>query len=355
MPAVSVDTFFACTLMVIVVLSAMAGASKIILPYVNNAVGLNAPERYEQLSKYVLLSAGAPSDWGQNGQADPQVFGLGKADSGNPYELDVDKVTRLNDENQYSVSYADAFASFGLPDVSFSLEIKPVFEVITNLTAIFDADNITVYQFEILTEKDGAPVSAEIKCRIIAESYLNTADTIPSDGKVYQNITIPDSVNGPALLVAFARHAYDDRIVSYGSYAFAHNSTETETRGTYLKLSPLNYLLNASIVHPETNLSEAYAVTFDYSASLEQVSRSNDSAVYQIPRFLDPSPVVIVLTGRNSTVFFAEWVAYPQVPTRFGADFTNSASLSSIYAFTYMVKVGSVIYRCTVRLGGPRE
>jgi hypothetical protein len=341
--------------MVIAVLSAMAGASKIILPYMNNTVDLNAPERYEQLSKYILLNAGIPSDWGRNGQVDPQIFGIGKGDSGNPYELDIDKVTRLSDENQYSLSYADAFASSGFPDVSFSLGIKPVFEVIINLTAIFEAENATVYRFEILTEKDGASVSAQIKCRIIAENYANTTGTIASDGKAYLNITISDSVNGPALLVAFARHAYNDRIVSYGSCVFAHNSTEPETRGTYVKLSPLDYLLNASVIHPETNLSEAYAFTFDYGAPLEQVSRSNSSDVYRIPRFLDSSPTVIVLTGRNATSFFAEWVAYPQVPAHFGADFASSKSLSSIYAYTYPVTIGSVIYTCTVRLGGPRE
>jgi len=137
---------------------------------------------------------------------------------------------------------------------------------------------------------------------------------------------------------------------------WSHADKEKPSAKTVISPGPYLFLLG----DPGTGKSLigkalAEKLTFDYSASLEQVSRSNDSAVYQIPRFLDPSPVVIVLTGRNSTVFFAEWVAYPQVPTRFGADFTNSASLSSIYAFTYMVKVGSVIYRCTVRLGGPRE
>jgi len=38
MPAISVDTFFACSLMVLLVLSAMASTSKLLYPHINNTV-----------------------------------------------------------------------------------------------------------------------------------------------------------------------------------------------------------------------------------------------------------------------------------------------------------------------------
>ena len=55
MPAISVDTFFACSLMVLLVLSAMAGASKLLYPQINSAVDENIAERYREISKYLLL------------------------------------------------------------------------------------------------------------------------------------------------------------------------------------------------------------------------------------------------------------------------------------------------------------
>jgi hypothetical protein len=60
----------------------------------------------------------------------------------------------------------------------------------------------------------------------------------------------------------------------------------------------------------------------------------------------------MVITGLNSTSFFAEWVVYPQMPLEIGADFANSNSLSNVFAYTYVVTVNSAFYECRVRLGG---
>jgi hypothetical protein len=60
----------------------------------------------------------------------------------------------------------------------------------------------------------------------------------------------------------------------------------------------------------------------------------------------------MVITGLNSTSFFAEWVAYPQIPLEIGANFANSNSLSNVFAYTYIVTVDSALYECRVWLGG---
>lgn len=353
MPAVSVDTFFACSLMVIAVLAAMAGASKLLYPYISNNVDQNTVRRYEQISRYMLLNSGKPSSWGQNGQISPETFGLAEDGSECPYELDIDKVSRLNNESRYAVSYADLFTSLKLVDVSFRLEIKPVFEVIVNLTATFPLTNETVYQFELLTEKHGSSVPAELKCYVVAENYLDATSVYTANGKVYQNVTLANNITGPALLIVFARHAFNAKVVSFSVFPFAHNSAEPNLAGTFLKLNPLNHVLNASFVHSGLNLSRAYALTFDYNSTLTQTMQSNESASYGIPRFLSPSPTVVVLTGWNSSVFFAESVAYPQIPLQAGADFAGAMSLSNVFAFTYAVTINSAVYECTVWLGGP--
>jgi len=355
MPTISVDTFFACSLMVLLVLSAMTYASKLLYPHINNAVDTNIAERYESVSKYLLLNDGTPSNWGQNYQVVPENFGLAKTGSDNPYELDIDKVSRLNNENLYAVSYPQIFTASEMSDVSFRIEVEPIFEVALNLTATFEGANETSYEFEILTEKQGVPVQVELKFYVVAENYLETSHACISSGRTCVNATISNDVNGPALLVVFARSVSNAKIVSFSAYPFAHNSTEPKPKDTFLKLSPLNYKLNVSLIYPETNLSDAYALSFNYSSILTQTENSSQSATYNIPHFLDQSPTLIVVTGWNSTSFFTEWTAYPQIPLQTGTNFASSATLSNVLAYTHLVTIDSALYKCTIWLGGPRE
>jgi len=355
MPAISVDTFFACSLMVLLVLSAMASASKLLYPHINNKSYDNAAKRYREISKYMLLNHGTPSNWGEDGQTVPEKFGLADAHSDYPYELDIDKVSRLNSENAYALSYAQMFTALKMPDASFSIEIKPTFEVILNLTATYQFASETVYQFEISTEKHGVPVEAELKCYTVAENYLGGNYVNFSDGKTALNVTLQNSVVGPALFSVLARAICNAKIVSFGVYAFAHNSPEPKPNGTFLRLSPLNYTLDVAFIYSGINLSRAYALTFNYSSTLTQTSISNQSATYSVPHFLDADPTLTIVTGWNSTVFFAEWTAYPQIPLQTGADFADSVTLSNVFTYTYTITINSALYECTVRLGGPRE
>jgi len=355
MPAISIDTFFACSLMVLLVLSAMAGASKLLYPYINNTDYENIAERYRETSKYLLLNNGKPSNWGQKGQIVPETFGLAKAGSDNPYELDIDKVSRLNSENLYAVSYAQIFTALKMPDVSLRIEIKPIFEVAINLTATYASANDTVYKFAISTERHGVPVQAELKCYVVAENYLETNHVYASNGEAYVNITLSNDVSGPALFVVFAKAVCDAKMVSFGAYTFAHNSASPKPRGTFLRLSPFNYTLEASFIYPEIILSRAYALTFNYHSILTKTESGNQSVTYSLPHFLDPSPTLMIVTGWNSTSFFTEWATYPQIPLQTGANFASSTALSNVFAYTYTVTVNSALYECTVWLGGPRE
>ena len=355
MPAISVDTFFACSLMVLLVLSAMACASKFLYPHISNAVDVNIAERYESVSRHLLLNDGTPSNWGQNHQITPETFGLAKTGSSNPYELDIDKVSRLNSENLYSMSYAQIFTALEMSDVSFRIEVEPVFDVAVNQTAAFEGANETSYEFEILTEKQGFSVQADLKFYVVAENYLETSHDYVSNGRTHVNITLPNDVNKPALLVVFARSTSNARLASFNAYTFASNSTELNPKGTFLRLSPLNYNLNASLLYLGINLSDAYALSFNYFSTLTQNANNNQSVTYDIPRFLDSSPTLIVVTGWNSTSFFTEWTAYPQIPIQTGVSSASSTALSNVFAYTYLVTIDLAIYKCTVWLGGPRE
>jgi hypothetical protein len=354
MPATSVDTFFACSLMVLLVLSAMAGASKVLYPQISNSVDEFAYERYMEISKHLLLNPGEPADWGQNSQVVPEKFGLAEANAEILYALDIDKVSRLNDQNRFSLSYAQMFASLKISDVSFRIEIEPIFEVSINLTATFHAENETIYKFEVSTEKQGAPVEAELKYYVVAENHFEGSQAHTSNGVAAFNVTLPENVGGPALLVVFAKAVYNVRMVSFSVYAFEHSLGEPQPVGTFLRLSPLNHTLEAFFGYQEITLTEAYALTFNYSSTLAKIANGNQSATYSIPCFQDSSPILLVVTGRNSTAFFAEWTSYPQVPLQTGVNFDDSTTISNVFAYSYIVTIDNALYRCKLWLGGPR-
>jgi hypothetical protein len=355
MPAASIDTFFACSLMVLLVLSAMASTSKLLYPYIDYATDSNVAERYKEFSEYLLLNMGNPTDWGENNETTLTSFGLARTGSGVPYELDIDKVSRLNSENLYAVSYARIFSVLEISDIAFKIEIKPVFNVKINLTSTYTETKRTVYQFKVLTEKNGALVPSNLKSYAITGNYVETTGVCASNGETYFNVTLSNTVNGPALLVVFAESAYNDKLMSFNAYAFAHNSKSPEPNGTFLKLSPLNYTLTASFVNQTTTLSNAYAFTFNYNLTLTPTGNNSKSTTYNIPYLADSSPMLLVVTGTNSATIFAEYTTYPQIPLQMGSDFENSETRSNVFAYTYLVTINSAIYECTVWVGGPRE
>jgi hypothetical protein len=355
MPAVSVDTFFACSLMVMLVLSAMAITTKLVFPSMNVTNSQNLAERYRETSRYLLLNTGKPPNWGQNSQTNPETFGLARPNADSEYDLDRDKVSRMNTENAYAISYLDMFVSLEMPDLSFRIKIEPLFKVSTKLAGAFISGNGTIYEFEISTDKHGAPISAQLKIYVVAGEYLNSMPVLVTSGKISQNITIPNSVAGPALLIILARSSYNDKIVSFDALAFAHNSSQPNTEGTLLRLSPLNFNLNVSLLDSKAVLAEAHALTFGYNSTLSLTSNTTMSATYAIPHFLDTSTTVLVVTGSNSTTFFTEWTTYPQIPAENGANLANSNTLSSIFSFTYAITIDSAIYECTIWVGGLKE
>jgi hypothetical protein len=122
MPASSIDTFFACTIMITLVLAAMVNTSNMLRPSMDNALHQNDTERLRQLAEHLLLSAGTPNNWGSLKDTVPTSLGFADSNAFIPYELDIDKVTRLNDINLYSLSYAQLWQASGVSDVSFNIE-----------------------------------------------------------------------------------------------------------------------------------------------------------------------------------------------------------------------------------------
>jgi hypothetical protein len=121
---------------------------------------------------------------------------------------------------------------------------------------------------------------------------------------------------------------------------------------TFTRLSPLNYVLNASLVSSSVQVRNAKVFTFNYNFSLVEKSEGAQTKEYYVPRLVDSSPMIMVLTGYNGSMSFAEWAAYPQLPILTGANFTESIARSKIVSLSYIVTVNQALYEVVTKWGG---
>jgi hypothetical protein len=339
--------------MILLVLSAMVGTSKLMAPYLNDLADRDSAGRFQHLASNLLLTTGSPSNWGQLKRIVPSAFGLTRADAVIPYELDLDKVTRLNSENIYSLAYSDIWQAFGVNDASFQIEIKMLFDLSVQLVSNSTQGNLTVYEFEVRAEKSGMPISADLRSYVVLRDFVNdTEASTSSNGASTLTMGIPNSINGTALFLAFAKSTVDPQVVSYIVYAFSHNSPNPLPNGTFVDLSPVNYILNASFAHATTEVIKAQVFTFSYNFSLTELTQGTQTVEYVVPRLIDSSASVMVVTGSNGSAYFAEWVAYPQVPLQIGADFSESITGSRVEVCSQVVTIGSALYEVVTKWGG---
>ena len=348
MPASSVDTFFACSLMVILIVSAMVGTAKVMQPYINDLSNMNGMERCRGLAEYLLLSTGKPSNWGKMADIAPTAFGLA-SETQRPYELDLDKVSRLNNNSIHSITYQEISAALGTKDISLNIKIHPLFEVSINLVSNQSGETETTYTFQVSTSKSGFPVSAWLQCYTVVETYSNNvSSSTGSNGVDLVNATLPNSPNGMALFMVFAKAKANSRMMAFNVHSFSHNSETPEPNGTFLQLSPLNYALNVSFQYQTVEISNAYVFTCNYHFNLSQIAAGNQTVEYSIPHLLDVSPMMLVFNGNNGSTSFAEWTAYPQLPLEIGADFGDLTTMSKTAALTYIVSINSVLYESII-------
>jgi len=349
MPSASMETLLACYIMTVLVLSSMVGISVVVHPYLESQLSRYSVDSSRSLAEYWLLNPGSPSNWGSASNLDLTAFGLAKVNYKTPFDLDIDKVTRLNQENTYHVSFYEVFTALGTEDRAIKIRIAPIFDIDINLTSQSVGNDSTVYTFEVSTERSNLPVTTTLHCYVILGDYVDTVtSTVQGEGSL--EVEIPNSLNGTALLIAFARA--EPRVISFNVYSFGHNTSESPNQpGTFIKLSPLNFTLYAEHLFPEENVSSVKVFTYSYNFDLTKKSETGQTEMYTIPRLLEASPMILVITGTNQSRSFAEWVAYPQLPIDFGSSFDGQRSASNSISCNFVVTINSALYECRIILG----
>jgi hypothetical protein len=343
MPAISIDTFFACALVVSVALLATASLAGTMQAQINSMQDLNKEAYLRNIAEHLVTSDGTPVDWGSSG-AVPSSFGLSDSDSSYLYALDIDKVSRLNGQNGYALSYFQVSQAARLNNIALGVSVSQMLSITATLSAVISVGDETAYTFQISVNQASGPASAGLQCYVVAQDFVGAvSNTTSSAGVGYVTVQIPNASNGPALLIVFARAAFDDRITSYGTFSFAHQSQEPSPNHTFLGLSPLNYTLSLEKNVPDITIEHGYAFSYAYQSNLTSTS----ATTYAIPAFVDKSPTVLVISGLNGTTSFVEWTAYPDILLDFGAGFENSER--NVFVYTVLVK--ETLYKLTLSFG----
>jgi len=352
MPAASIDTLLACSVMICLVLSSMVGVFTAVQPFIKYQTTSYSVEISRRLAEYLLLETGSPTDWGAETNETLTNFGLSKENAASPFELDIDKVTRLNERNRYNLSFLEAFTALGAKDKPFRIIIKPIFNVTVTLSSQTENPSEIIYCFNISTERSNSPVAARLQCYGIIGDYVTINSSSTSTlGEGSVEISLPTDLNGTALLLVFAETKPE--ILSYGVYSFIHNLDELPNQtGDYATLSPLNYTLRADLTSELNRILYAKAFTYSYWFNLSETEGTSTIQYFLIPKILE-SPMILVGTGLNSSssAYFAEWVSYPQIPLDFGLDFTGRYHLADVYSSRFLVTINSAIYECKIILG----
>ena len=343
MPAISIDTFFACALLVSVALLATASLAGTMQTQINSMQDLNKEAYLRNIAEHLVTSDGTPADWGPTG-AVPKSFGLSDVDSSQLYDLDIDKISRLNNQNGYTLTYFQVAQAARLSNIALGVSISQMLSVAIMLSNTSSTVDATEYTFRISVSQASGPLSAALQCYVVAQDFvLEVSSTTSSAGVGYITAHIPNASNGPALLVVFARATFDDKITSYGAYSFTHQSQEPSPNHTFLRLNPLNYALNVNENFPDITIEHGYA--FSYACQSNLTSTSTDT--YIISEFADQSPTILAISGFNSTTNFVEWTAYPDIPLDFGSSFDNSER--NVFVYTVLVK--GALYKLTLSFG----
>jgi len=355
MPMSSIDTLLACSAMIVLVLSSMLGVFKLAHPYLQDESSEYRTEINRRLAECLLLDSGDPPDWGSRTNTSVVRFGLAKPDSALPFELDIDKVTKLNQENAYHVSFEEVFRTFGAPDKPVRIEIRPLLDVTLNLASQANEGNQTVYRFDAHTTRSNLPIVASLSYYTIIRSYVvNGTTSTSTSGVASFEVSLPNSLNGTALLILFAK--MDPRAVSYAVYPFRHNSSDgAYPLGTFVRLSPLNYALMVELLYLGEEIQSAKVFTYNYKFDLVKVSDYPQTETYSLSHLLDVSPMILAVTGLNESESFAEWVAYPQVPVEFGSDFAEQRDMTEAVSFQFLVGINSAMYECRMVVGDSED
>ena len=123
---------------------------------IDNTEDLNKNSYLNAIADHIIASPGTPTAWGTSTSL-PEDFGLAQAQSTTPYELDPDKVSRLNSQNNASLTHTQIAVAAKLDNLAFGVSVSPLMTISIAQTENHTAGSNTVFTFAASTVVNSKP------------------------------------------------------------------------------------------------------------------------------------------------------------------------------------------------------
>jgi hypothetical protein len=342
MPTTSIDTFFACTIILAAALIGTVFVASTLQLQINDSQEINKQSYLNALADHIVNSPGTPSNWGTT-NATPSDFGLAPSSSQRSSELDVNKLNRLYNS---SLPFSEFAISTNTYNTAVGLKVSQILDITLQQSNNSTNNHITTFTFDISTSINSKPTSTILHAYTKTNNFLHdTTINIPENGNCNLSIEIPEPNIESASLIVFARATIDDRITSYGIYNFNNSNQEFAPTDSILTIDgPINGKLEWTSNNSSLTIEKAQIFSFGYAQNLS-VTQGSDYCL--LPNLVDSSPQIIILNGHINGNYFQTWTANPRIPLEIGSDFNQSEQ----NIFSYLLSIKENLYNVKISFG----
>jgi hypothetical protein len=342
MPTSSIDTFFACTVILAAALIATIFVASTLQLQINDSQELNKQSYLNALAHHIIYDPGIPFDWGTT-NAIPSDFGLASSSSQKFSELDVNKINRLFNS---TLSYSEFATSTNLYNTALGLKVSQIIDINIQQSSNSTNNHFTTFVFDISTSINSKPTRTMLHAYTRAENFLNEITTSTSEnGNFNLSIEIPETDVSSAYLIIFAREQSDSRMTSFAIFNFNSSTQEFANSDNFLTIDgPINNKLTWTSVNSSLNIDKGEIFSFGYA---QNVSVAQGTSYCLLPNLVDSSPQIIILNGHINGNYFQTWIANPRIPFEVGSDFNQSEQ----NIFTYLVTIKENLYKVEISFG----
>jgi hypothetical protein len=344
MPTNSIDTFFACSVILAAALISTLFVGSTLQLEINDSQNINKQSYLKALADNIITSPGTPANWGTT-NITPSNLGLANNPSLSSFEADTNKINRLGDS---SLSYMELASSTNLHNVAFGLKISQILEInIQQLSNTTDNSKTTCI-FAVSTNINSRPTSASLHAytktnHFQTEVIKNTLE----NGICDLSVEISETDVNKALLVVFAKSTFDSRITSFAIYNFNSSAQEFTPDEKMLNIfGPVNGQLMWTSNSSSLTIENGEIFSYGYA---QNVSVPEGAKYCSLPNIIDPSPQIIILNGQINGNYFQTWTDNPKIPLQIGSNFSQSEQ----NIFSYLVTVKGNLYKIEISFGDP--
>jgi hypothetical protein len=342
MPTSSIDTFFACTVILAAALIATASVASTLQLQINDSQDLNKQSYLNALADHIINSPGTPSNWGTTNTSLTD-FGLATTESQSFSELDLNKINKLYNSSFWSSEFG---TSTSIYNTALGLKASQLLDICIQQSGNSTINHLTTFTFNISTSINSKPTSAILQAYTKADNFESNITTSTADnGRCNLSIEIPETATNTSFLIIFARAPIDSRLTSFAIYNINNSTQESAPYDGILNIEgPINNRLTWNSNDSSLQIEKAEIFSFGYA---QNISIAQGISYCMLPNLVDSSPQIIIINGNSNGSYFQTWTANPRIPFEIGSDFNQSEQ----NVFTYLITIKENIYKLEISFG----